>query len=290
MRSNTTLSVIIPVYNDPGGIRDTLLSLTDQQNPPDYEIIVVDNDSTDETPTVIEEFEKNYPELVFGYSETEIQGSYAARNAGIEHASGDLLAFIDADVTVEDSWVADVHERFQNSDVDYLGCNVEMYIPEGEDTFWARYDVAMGLPVEHYLETKQFAPTCALVIRRDIVNDVGLFEESLTSGGDKEFGKRVHNAGFAMDYSGQLIARHPVRSTLREHVLKAKRIGTGQYQLWQQFDLALHPLCPLRLIPPNPVRIANRSKNSSRIWLVYIVAYFLKLVQMSSSIDSYLRN
>ena len=290
MTDNPQLSLIIPVYNDPAGIKQTLQSLVRQKNALDYEVIVVDNDSTDKTSRVIKEFEENYPEFVSGHSETEIQGSYAARNTGIEHASGDLLAFIDADVTVEETWVADVHEIFQNSDVDYLGCNVEMYIPDGENTFWARYDVAMGLPVEYYLETKQFAPTCALVVRREVVNDVGLFEESLISGGDKEFGKRVHNAGFTIDYSSQLVVRHPVRPTFREHISKAKRIGIGQYQLWQQYDLAQHPLCPLRLIPPNPVRIANRSTNSSRILLVYIIAYFLKIVQAVSSIRIYIRD
>ncbi|MFC5279646.1 glycosyltransferase [Halorubrum rubrum] len=103
-----------------------------------------------------------------------------------------------------------------------------MYIPEGENTFWARYDVVMGLPVEHYLKSKQFAPTCALVIRKEIIKQVGKFDQSLVSGGDKEFGKRVHKAGFNSRYAANIIVRHPARTTFKAHLKKAARIGEGQ--------------------------------------------------------------
>lgn len=284
MPNKTLLSVVIPVYNDPEGIEQTLDSLIRQKNAPNYEIIVVDNDSTDETPSVIEEFEENYPDLVFGYSETRIQGSYAARNTGIEQASGDLLAFIDADITVEDTWVADIHDRFHNSNVDYLGCNVEMYIPDGENTFWARYDVAMGLPVEHYLETKQFAPTCALTIRRRVIEEVGTFDQTLVSGGDKEFGKRVYHAEFQIDYDPAITVQHPSRTTFESHLQKARRIGEGQAQLWSRHSLAAHPLSPSKVLPPSPQRIKSRTETSRTPPLVYIIAYFLKLVQTLYSI------
>jgi glycosyltransferase involved in cell wall biosynthesis len=286
MTDKIYLSVVIPVYNDPDGLKDTLDSLIDQKNPPQYEVIVVDNNSTDKTPRVIEEFEREYPDIVYGSEEIDIQSSYAARNTGIENSSGEILTFIDADVTVKNNWVASIVECFEEIDIDYLGCNVEMYIPEGDTSVLAQYDVSMGLPVKHYLETKQFVPTCALAIRHEVVDQVGVFDESLTSGGDKEFGKRVHKAGFKMGYSDQLIVRHPVRSTFREHTAKAKRIGLGQYQLWQRFDLAPHPLSPLRFVPPNPVRVAKRSKNSLNILYVYVIEYLLKLIQSSVGIYS----
>ena len=286
MSDKPRLSVVIPVYNDPDGIEQTVQSLVRQENAPDYEIIVVDNDSTDRTPLVIEEFEETHPDLVFGYSETDIQGSYAARNTGIEHASSDLLAFIDADVTVEDTWVADVHERFHSSEVDYLGCNVEMYIPDGEDTIWARYDVAMGLPVEHYLKTKQFAPTCSLVVSEKVIATVGRFDETLVSGGDKEFGYRVACEGLSMEYSEDIVVRHPARTSFESHVSKAKRIGKGQTQLWQQYDLASHPLSPKRFLPPSPGRVKKRSAGEMSPLIVYSIEFLLKQVQVFSSLSA----
>ncbi|MDR5657391.1 glycosyltransferase [Halodesulfurarchaeum sp. HSR-GB] len=282
-----TLSVVIPVYNDPEGIRDTLQSLVNQDASADqFEILVVDNDSTDGTPAVIEEFESQYPDLVTGLEETEIQSSYAARNTGIEHASGELIGFLDADVTVDETWVEDVIERFEETDVDYLGCNVEMYIPEGEDTFWARYDKAMGLPVEHYLKEKNFAPTAALVSRSVIFESVGAFDTGLISGGDKEFGQRVFEADYNLFFEREVIANHPTRTTFQDHKKKSIRVGRGQFQLWKNHDVGSHPFSPLRIMPPNPQRLVKRGNENFKI-RYYPIAYFLKLIQFLGGLKEY---
>lgn len=290
MPSSPVLSVIIPVYNDSDGVRQTLSSLVNQRVNPKFEIIVVDNNSTDETPQVIEEFERKHSEIVYGCDETDIQSSYAARNTGIENSSGEILAFIDSDVTVENNWVSNVVEYFGETEVEYLGCNVKMYIPEGEESVWAKYDASMGLPVEHYLETKQFVPTCALAVRREVVDQVGSFDESLTSGGDKEFGKRVHNADVRMDYSDQITVRHPARDTFRELVIKAKRVGAGQFQLWQQNKLSPHPLSPIKFLPPSPSRVVSRSAGSLSTTVIYPLEYFLKLIQSFTALKSYIKS
>lgn len=290
MPSSSILSVIIPVYNDPDGLRQTLFSLINQRHNLEFEIVVVDNNSTDNTPQVVKEFEGKHPEVVFSYKETDIQSSYAARNTGIQNASGEILAFIDADVTVESDWVTSVIEWFEETTVDYLGCNVEMYIPDGRNSIWAQYDISMGLPVEHYLETKQFMPTCALAVRREVIDEIGFFDQSLTSGGDKEFGKRVHRAGYRMEYDDQLLVRHPVRTTFEEHIAKAKRIGVGQYQLWQRFDLAPHPFSPVRFLPPNPKRVVSRSQSRSQIAVIYLISYLLKLIQAAVAMKEFLKN
>ena len=94
--TNPFVSVIVPVYNDPEGIRDCLTALSEQSYPDDrYEVIVVDNGSTDSTRSVISEFPVTFR------IEDEIQGSYAARNTGIANAHGDVFGFVDADCTPE---------------------------------------------------------------------------------------------------------------------------------------------------------------------------------------------
>lgn len=290
MCESTSLSVIIPVYNDPDGLRVTLRSLITQQRSPSFEILVVDNASTDTTPEVITEFESAYPNLVTGLVERGIQSSYAARNKGIERAKGDILVFIDADETVEETYIADLDERFSESAVDYLGCNVEMYIPDGKNTFWARYDVVMGLPIEHYLKTKQFVPTCALAVRNEVFEQVGAFDETLVSGGDKEFGNRVHNAGFQMEYASDIVIRHPARTTLRAHRAKATRIGRGRTQLWQSTEYSPHPVSVGRFFPPSPSRVNDRMQKPSCFLFIYFTEYLIKLIQTKSAITELLRN
>jgi len=274
------LSVVVPVYNDPAGVRETLRSLTEQRCSADrYEVLVVDNDSTDWTTDVIDEFAERYPNLVVGLSETDVQSSYAARNTGIEHARANVIAFVDADMTVEPTWVDAVCDVFERSSVDYLGYEVELYVPDGESTFWAQYDLTTGLPVRHYLRTKRFAPTCALAVRATVFDEVGRFDESLVSGGDKEFGRRVDDAGFAMGFEASITVRHPARTTFRAHVKKARRIGRGQAQLWERHGLATHPLSPTRILPPSPWRIRSRTRGLDSFLTVYLAAYVLKLIQ-----------
>lgn len=284
MASSARISVIIPVYNDPEGVRATLESLLSQRETPPYEVAVVDNDSTDNTKEVISEFETQHPDIVRYLSETDVQSSYAARNTGIKHTSGDVVVFIDADMTVRETWITDIYEAFHDSDVDYLGYNVKMYVPRGEDTLWAEYDVAMGLPVGHYLRNKNFAPTCALAVRREVFDIVGCFDENLVSGGDKEFGGRVHDAELSMEYESDIVVCHPARTTFRSHTKKAARIGKGQAQLWKHYRLATSPLSPVRFLPPSISRIKKRKQSAGDFVLIFVLEYFFKIIQSIHSI------
>ena len=94
------VSIIVPVYNGGRTIDALLTSLLALDYPPDqHEILIVDNKSTDDTRQRIQ----RYPVTLL--EETEIQGSYAARNRGIEAAQGEILAFTDADCVVEPTWL-----------------------------------------------------------------------------------------------------------------------------------------------------------------------------------------
>ncbi|MFC5279647.1 glycosyltransferase family A protein [Halorubrum rubrum] len=73
----------------------------DQRDSPPFEVIIVDNGSIDEISNVINEFEEEYPEIVVGYKEEDIQSSYAARNTGITYTSDEMLAFTDTDVKLK---------------------------------------------------------------------------------------------------------------------------------------------------------------------------------------------
>lgn len=223
-----SISIVVPVYEDPVGVRETLESLltaTDET----AQIVVVDNGSTDRTPAVVEGFadECARVDLVF---EREIQSSYAARNRGIRAATSETLAFVDADVTVAEGWLEDVNAALERTGAPYLGCRVELEAPE-EPSLAARFDHHTGFPVQSYLETQRFAPTCCLVVRREVFADVGLFDPRLVSGGDKEFGNRVHEAGYDLAYAGEATLFHPVRDSIGALVRKDLRVGRGHCQL-----------------------------------------------------------
>lgn len=77
---NLSISVIIPVYNDPAGLQDTLQSLVIQESPGKFEIIVADNGLTDGTVQVAEKYCSRHEGLIKIVVEDNIQSSYAARN------------------------------------------------------------------------------------------------------------------------------------------------------------------------------------------------------------------
>ncbi|QFU82333.1 glycosyltransferase [Natronorubrum aibiense] len=288
------ISVICPVYNDPEGIRETLTSVVDVDYPQDrFEVLVVDNGSTDQTPIVIQSFADSYPEIVSHIIEDEIQSSYAARNKGIKHATGEVIAFIDADMTVKQSWLKSIEDVLDSTTADYIGCKTRIYTPESGPTIWSKYDLALGLPVEKYIEKDGFAPTCSLIVRQQVFDEVGNFDHRLVSGGDKEFGHRVRDAGFQMAYTDEIVLEHPARVSSTSWLKKAQRIGKGSMQLRRYHSDRYetpHPLHPIHYLPPSPFRLRDRFTNRvevtiPEIILLFCIEYLLKLVQSYSRLD-----
>ena len=287
------VSVIIPIYNDPEGTRTTLKSLVCQKYD-NYEILPVDNASTDETPTVIESFAESYPELVEPLEETEIQSSYAARNTGIEHARGEILAFIDADMHVEEDWLERLVGFYEETDCDYVGYEV-VVTTTADPTIWERYERSLAFPVEEYLGRERYAPTCALLVERSVVDQVGRFDERLVSSGDREFGHRVHRAGFEQCFTDEVTAYHPARSSFDALRSKAVRIGRGREQVRRfhpELGNAPHPLDPFGVAPPNPFRVRRQFSEPTSVFgffFFYLFEYVLKLFQQKGAIAEFIR-
>src|SRR5687767_8096507 len=105
MISEPEVSVVIPTYNRSALLLDAVSSVLGQNSQSPYEIIVVDNNSKDDTPAVVRSLIESHPGKVRSIFEPK-QGNAHARNRGIESASGAIIAFIDDDVTVESNWLA----------------------------------------------------------------------------------------------------------------------------------------------------------------------------------------
>lgn len=224
------ISVITPVYNDPKGLKDTLKSLVNQDYPQDYfEIIVADNGSTDKTLDVAREFLQEYPELIKIVIEDSIQSSYAARNKGITAAKGDIIAFIDSDMSVEMDWLTRIDTSLKKYQTDYLACGVDIY--SESNSLSALYNKLSGFPIVEYINNRHFAPTCCLVVRATVFDKVGLFNPNLISSGDYEFGNRAFDSGYKLDYDLDIVMNHPARTSYKQLLKKSFRIGRGFYQL-----------------------------------------------------------
>ena len=227
------MSIVIPVYNDPLGIERTLESLIQDSAYPNFEIRVVDNDSTDRTPEIASDYADRHAHVHL-HTESDVQSSYAARNTGIEHATGDVVCFLDADQTVTESWLETALEAIDDRDAHYLAPDVRLVEPD-DPTLAGRYNTRTGFPIAEFLERHRYAPTTCLFVTHELLEDVGTFDERLVSGGDKEFGNRVHDAGYELHYAPELVIHHPARNSLRALVKRNLRIGRGHCQLQQYY-------------------------------------------------------
>lgn len=225
-----TISIIIPVYNNPQGLKDTISSLVIQNYPFDkYEVIIADNGSIDNTKDIAKEYAGEYPQLVKYVVEDKIQSSYAARNKGIKAAKGNLICFLDANVTVETDFLSKAILWFQRNKVDYLGCNVKMKMIY--KTLTSKYNYLFGFDIQTAIKDHKYTPTCCLIIRQTVIEKVGNFDSRLEGGGDFEFGERVSEADFCMDYAKDIIVYHPTRWKYLSLINKSKRVCRGNAEL-----------------------------------------------------------
>lgn len=255
------ISVVIPVFNDPEGLRTTLDSLVDQDFEKDrYEILPVDNNSTDNTGRVIEYFEEKYPEQVRGVEEKQIQSSYAARNTGVKNSKGNIIVFTDADMWWDEDVLSIVEEEFSNSSVDYLGAEIE--VVRNNDNIASLLGMTDFGGEDECLEEFSHVPTAFLAIKKRVFDEVGGFDERMTTGADRLFGKKVSESGFNQGFSHRINVYHPVRSDWRSLLARSAKHGRSIYQT-EKYNPGYadkkrkHPLSYRNFIPTLPWRLKN---------------------------------
>lgn len=114
------LSVIIPTRNRAKYLAGALESLTKQTYPVDmYEVLVIDNGSTDNTREVCTSFRNRIPQLRYFYEEKP--GLHVGRHLGMEMAKSDVLVYADDDIEAFPTWLEAIAESFQDSEVVLVG-------------------------------------------------------------------------------------------------------------------------------------------------------------------------
>jgi len=116
------ISLIIPTRNRSELLAATLESLSGQTLPEtDYEVIVVDNGSTDDTSSVISHYKSRYTNLTAIYASEP--GLHVGRHAGLANAKGEFLVFADDDIEAHPSWLTSIQEAFRNPQTAMVGGN-----------------------------------------------------------------------------------------------------------------------------------------------------------------------
>jgi len=218
------VTVIIPTYHDWTRLSACLSALEQQTYCSNLiEIYVVNNDPQDAPPAM--QLAQNVTIL------TESKpGSYAARNLGLNRAKGELIFFTDSDCKPAKEWIENAVNIFKgSSDIKRIAGRVE--VVSGSDSFKLveLYDSVFAFQQADYVKSG-FAVTANLVSRRECFERIGRFNSELMSGGDVDWNLKATKEGLLMHYSEDVMVQHPARETLKELLIKAKRVAGGRYK------------------------------------------------------------
>ncbi|HEX2028216.1 MAG TPA: glycosyltransferase [Nitriliruptorales bacterium] len=245
------VSVVIPVRDDPDGLRRCLRALAAQDYPPDrLEVLVVDNGSVASLEGVVHQ--QPHVRLLA----EPAGGSYAARNHGVAEAHGEVIAFTDADCRPDPGWLrAGVDAITDRRDVGLVAGRIEVVVADrARPTPVEAYELLHAFPQERYARLHHFAATANAFTRRDVLREVGWFDPSLRSGGDKEWGARLRSVGYGIRYCPDALVRHPARATLAQLHAKFVRVFDGERVLRARVGSTLEGPADLRwwrrLVPP----------------------------------------
>lgn len=271
------VSVIIPVYNGCITIREALDGLVEQSYSRGfYEVIVVDNDSTDATRTVVCEYERRTSGLIRLAVERKVRSAYAARNKGICVANGEILAFTDADCVPQSSWIEKGLEALKELSAAFAAGRIDMTFKAERPNLWEYFDAARKLNQRAYVEEAGFGATANLFVRKGLFEKYGYFRDDLVSGGDYEFGRRLTKAGEKLVYAEHAVVCHSARVSFRAIMKKSKRVAKGQKQL-QKLRLLKHGALSMRTLVPTrygPQLEGVALSVSQRLGLVLITNFF----------------
>jgi glycosyltransferase involved in cell wall biosynthesis len=222
------VSVVISSFNRAHALRAAVRALIDQDVPPglEFEIIVVDNNSTDETPRVVSELAALSPRVRYVFERR--QGVSYGRNAGIRAARAPIVAFTDDDNVAAREWVARVHETFEeHPEAAAAGGRV---LPRwiGAPPAWLDNRHWSPLAILDYgsrpFYTSAEDPRCLLsanlAVRRKVFSTIGEFSPRFPRCQDHELLIRLWRAGARVLYTPALVVYAPVeaeRLTRRYH-------------------------------------------------------------------------
>ena len=210
------ISVVIPHLNQPQHLARCLVSLYAGARLPD-EVFVVDNGST------------NMPQAICAaYHGVRLlreapPGPGPARNLGVAAASGDILAFIDADCLADPAWLVAVAGAMADPKAQVLGGDVRIALADpAKLTSLEAYESIYAYRMDRYIAQEGFTGTGNLAVRRAVLAAVGPFA-GLAVAEDREWGQRATAAGYDLRYVPGMKVYHPARQTFAELAIKWDR-------------------------------------------------------------------
>ncbi|MUL36453.1 glycosyltransferase [Gloeocapsopsis dulcis] len=277
------ISVIIPCYNAAKTIAVQLDALANQTWT-DWEIIVVDNGSTDESIAIVEKYQKQIPNLRLIHA-SDRPGAAYARNVGVKAATGEALLFCDADDQVEPGWLSAMGKALLKYDFvagqfDYTQLNEPWLVNSGifqvQKAGLSQYEFPPYLP---------FAGSGNLGIKTALHQAVGGFNEDLIYAEDTDYCFRVQLIGTQLHFIRDAVAQIRLRHTFKDIYRQGKNWAESHIYLRLLYGASVSKIMVLGYLMKSilyPLKIVFYLKNKSELaeWL-WVLSWNIGLLKGS---------
>lgn len=205
--NNIQVSIIIPTFNRQKTLIRTLDSLFAQTFPQEnFEIIIVNDGSTDDTEKTILDIKRNHPNI--SYIRQSNKGIAAARNKGIISSKGEIIGFTDDDCIVDSFWIQNAVKSLNNTTF----CGVQgKTLPEST--------IVRKKMLFHYAHSVKYTgkenyksyQTCNIFYRKKYLIEISCFDEQLKYASDDDIALRLMRKGYKIHFDENILVYHEVR-------------------------------------------------------------------------------
>lgn len=234
-------SIIVCTYNREKYLYGALQCIAENGFPKDaYEIVLVNNMSTDNTEAECHRFESDYPDVNFRYFVETNQGLSFARNRGIKESRGETLLFLDDDSYIQQNYLKNLQRQLNDHpEADAFGGKIDPIFESGEVPKWLskwNYSwvsaIDMGEKVCQF-KGKAFPIGANMGIRKAMLEKTGAFntqlgrsKKNLMGGEEKDLFERIRQQDGNIYYFPDVMVHHviPPTRTTKDYV---KRLGEG---------------------------------------------------------------
>lgn len=276
MKANPFVSVVTSVHNEEHCIGTLLTLLMQQTYAHDlFEVIVVDDHSTDRTVEII----KQYPVRLICQSQKSNQ--WICMNTAILQAKGDVIATTDADCQPTARWLTAGISSMKNQHADLIGGGISFLFPHGKSAS-ALYDSLTFLHQQDLIERRGVAVTANLFFKKTVWEHMGGFPPQKGWSGDIAFTDKAVSSGGKIFFEKDAFIHHPARTT-RQLFRKSFNIGLGKGNIIRTMGIQnLHKIfgnaVPIAMCNLNPIRLMQRMRKQN---ILITIPLFLQILLVS---------
>lgn len=275
------LSVILPCYNGAATIAVQLEALTRQQWQGEWEVVVVNNGSTDNSMEIVESYRDRLPQLriVEAYhAPGPRQGVTHSYTVGFQAAMGDAFVLCEADDEVGDGWLTSMGKALQTYDfvaaaLEYQRLNPAWLVGDG----WQQQSVEAGLTTISPPLFLPYASGCSFGLQRSVYETIGFPDKTCGASWDTDYCWRAHLAGIPLHFVPEATIHYRLRHQLGDRYRQGKSWGKAHLALYRKYGppptrlkaLKHYLRSTLQLshhLLQLPISIRDRQKRANWVW------------------------